>query len=179
MDEELFYLTQKHREYINGVLKKQFGKVISAEVLNRVIYISDVYLCRKAVPRSTAVNDLKKFQSKLNKIKKGLSYEGYLLINHKLKKLDDDLSESIEKLHSTGRPQSYARDMFIGELADVYQTITGKLPGKPYYKGENVYSGPFFRFVSNIIKVIDGKEIHAPTLKNAINKVLDSIYKPF
>jgi len=177
MDEELFYLTPKHRESINDILK-EYGKVISDEVLNRVIYVCDAYLCRKTVPRSKAASDLKKFRLKLQKIEKGLSYEGYLEINHILKKFNDDLSESIGKLHSKGRPQGYALDMLIAELVNAYSTLTEKKPGKPYRKGREVYGGPFFIFVCNILKIIDEKEPHAPTLKSSINKTLDSIQKP-
>lgn len=149
------------------------------EIFNFVVESCHNYRLLKNLQEGpNASAEIKKFQSKFDKIEKELNYEARFMLSPALGQFKEHLQEIVRLVSIKGRKQDFPRLILLRSLARAYEATSGKKPGKPYCKGSNVYSGPFFEFASCVIETIDGEKPHPPTLKSAINKALDSMPKP-
>ncbi|MEI8172701.1 MAG: hypothetical protein WCH07_04355 [Deltaproteobacteria bacterium] len=96
---------------------------------------------------------------------------------HAVKKLNSELQNTIKDLSGqAGRSTNIARNNLISHLAGAYEACFGKKPGYPNPSGSDGNpNGPFFRFVCNLITILDGKELNLSTLNTNIRRALDNI----
>jgi hypothetical protein len=158
----------------------------------------EVYYHRMMMEDNKSANpykDIEKFLSRLTKLNRGanaLGYEARLEIGYlveKLREIEADMDRLVSKIKvGKGRPETWARDCFISDLASLYYKHTKKIPKPPYRKDvrgkgsqvKTVIDGPFFRFVKDLLSIVkNSTNMSDAALRSAIHKIIESERKLF
>lgn len=103
----------------------------------------------------------------------------------RLKEIEKEIDRSLDKIRrGKGRPETRARDAFIGDLAAIYYKHTGKKPGLPYLSSSRTKDrerrGPFFQFVKSLLGVVkNSPRLSDAAINTSIRKIIEAEHKLF
>jgi hypothetical protein len=192
---EWFYQKKSSQEEINQQIWRllEFQKLEpTVEFVHDIVQACSIYYDRMTIEDNKGANprlEIEKYLSKLKKLNHCvLSYEASLEIGHlveKLREVEKELEELSCKIAvGKGRPETWARDVFISDLAIIYYKHTGKKPGLPYLSSSKTENrqrrGPFFRFVKAFLGVVtNSPRLSDAAINTSIRKIIEAEHKIF